>query len=548
MIELRPLSELDPDVVTAALAETVRRVQDDNPSLDLRRGVFAELLAYYHAVLDTQRRQNIQDYLNGRSLKQIEADPALADPDLVDDVLSNFGVERQPGTLAAGEVTVVVTDDVTVTIAEGSTWTAGGRSFVAPQVYTAKLEAAQVALSGDRVLTPTADGNWAFTITLVAAAEGEAGNVRKDTLVVPTFVPPNYLTSYAAGDFTGGASAETNAELIGRLQEGIAAEALSNRVNMAAALRAVEAFSRVVTMSIIGHGDPELTRAFHSVLPVALGGRCDWYVRTQQPPLRLVLVKEAVLVEKNADGTGVWQLAVGRADAPGFYEFADIRPASVAEAAGGFTIVEDVRGLDMTGTGFKPDVIDATEAAFTAFSTAVVKFHDTVTQTGSLALGDRADYELAAVCQPLIGDIQAHVSGRDVRHYGGDCLVKAPVPCFVALTLTVYKAAGQADPDLAAMKVALAAAVNTVGFVGKLYASQLQGVVYAHLLDGQTASAVDMFGRIRYPDGTEVRLRDAETLTVPDDPDHMVTARTVQFFAVTEDVAVSVVTNTPAAT
>jgi hypothetical protein len=42
--------------------------------------VFAELLAYYHAVLDTQRRANLRDYLNGRSLKAIEADPALADP------------------------------------------------------------------------------------------------------------------------------------------------------------------------------------------------------------------------------------------------------------------------------------------------------------------------------------------------------------------------------------------------------------------------------------------------------------------------------------
>lgn len=544
-IELRPLSDLDPDVVSAALAETVQRVSEDNPNLDVRRGVFAELLAYYHAVLDAQRRQNIADYEAARSLLQIEADPTLADPDLVDAVLSNFRLTRKPGAAAVGDVTVVVSDDVSVVIAQGSVWSARGKSFVAPTVYSAKLEEAQVIAAGDRLLVPTADGNWSFTIALVAAEEGPESNVRKDSMVVPEATPPNYVTSYAAADFTGGLLGETNADLVGRLQEGVAAKALSNRVNMAASLRAIDAFSRVVAVSIVGHGDAELVRAFHSVLPVALGGRCDWYVRAVEQVVRLRLVKSAVLVEKLPDGTGVWQFAVGRAEAPGFYEFADVRPALTSEATGGFEIVSDVRGLDLTGAGFRPDVLDPVEGAYTAFSTAVVRFHDTDTDAGPLEVGARADYELAAVYSPLVADVQARVSSRDVRHYGGDCLVKAPVPCFVSLSLVVYKAAGQADPDVAGMKDALAAAVNTVGFVGRLFGSTLLEVVGRFLLAGQTASAVDMLGRLRYPVGSTAYLRDSEKLVVPDDPANMVTARTVQFFAAPEDVSVSVVTAVP---
>lgn len=543
-ITLRPLTQLDPDAVQAALAETVQRVQEDNPNLDLRRGVFAELLAYYHAVLDTQRRTFTNDVLNSRSLLAMQQDPTLADPDLVDDVLSNFRVTRRPGRTASGEVTVVVSDDITVTIAEGSVWEARGRQFVAPRVYTAKVEAGQINSDGDRLLTPLADGTWAFTITVAAAEEGPDYSVSKDTLVAPLTVPPNYVTSYAASDFVPGLLPETNEEVLARLQEGYAAKALSNRGNMAATLREIDAFSRIVAMSIVGAGDAELTRAFHSILPVAMTGRCDWYVRTQEQAALLALSKTATLVEKNPDGTGVWQFGVGRAEAPGVYEFRDIRPADADPAQGGYAILSDERGLDLTGGGWKPDLVTAVEAAYGPYSTAVVRFLDT-TDHAALAVGDTRDYSVAAVIMPQVGDIQARVGSRDVRPYGGDVLVKAPVPCFLTVNFTVLKRTGQADPDVASIREAVARVANTLGFVGALYASQVQDVIHAYLTDGQSVSAIDMHGRIRYPDGTTVYLRDSEVVEVPDDPANMVTPRTVQFLCTPEDVGVTVVTKLP---
>lgn len=547
MIELRPLNELDPDEVAAALSETVTRVQEANPNLDVRRGVFAEILAYYHAVLDTQRRQNIQDYLNGRSLKQIEADPALADADLVDDVLSNFRLSRKDGRKAIGEVTVVVSDDITVTIGQGSVWEARGQQYVTTRVFTAKAEEAQVITDGDRLLTATADGNWAFTIEVEAIDEGAESNVTKDTLVAPLVVPANYVTSYAAGDFEAGLAVETNEELLIRLQEGIAARALSNRVNMAASLREIEAFSRVVTMSIVGAGDAELTRAFHSILPVALTGRCDWYVRTQELVQTVSVTKTATLLTINDDGTGEWQFSLGRDEVPGFYEFRDIRPLDTEEpVVGGYTVTEDVRGLDLTGSGVFPDLLDATEAAYSAYSTAVVKFLDT-RDHDEFTVGDTQDYSVGVVCLPLIGDIQERVGSRDVRPYGGDCLVKAPVPCFTTLNFTIFKKTGQDDPDLDAIRDALCVEVNTMGFVGELYASQIHDVIHGFLTNGQTVGAIDMHGRLRQPDGETVYLRDPEVITAPDDPANMVSAKTVQFFASPADVGISVATKLPTA-
>jgi len=539
-VTLRPLDRLDPQAVQAVVAETVQRVQEDNPHLDLRRGVFAELLVYYHAVLDAQRRAFVADLLASRSLQAVAARPDLADPDVVDDILSNFRVTRRPGRKAAGEVTVVVSDDVTVTVPQGSVWEARGRRYVAPRVYTAKAERAQVVGPGDRLLTPRSDGRWSFTITVEAAEPGEGYAVPKDALVVPLSPPPNYVTSYAAADFTPGRAPETTADLLGRLREGVAARALSNRVNMVAALRSVPAFAGVSSVSIIGHGDPELVRARRSVLGLAFGGRCDWYVRTQELPLRQELTVRAVLVEKGPRG-GVWQFGVGRDVVPGFYEFRDVRPADQAgrPAAGGYEVVADARGFDLTGDGWVPDLADPAEAAYSPFSTAVVRFLDTSDHSG-LAVGAVRPYVVTAVVMPQLADVQAFVSSRDVRPYGGDVLVRAPVPCFLTVRFTVHCRPDRPAPDVDRLRLAVCRLVNSVGFAGAVYASQVHDAVYAHLEDGQTVSSVDMVGRLRYPGGAVVRLRDAEVLAVPDDPAAMVSPRTVQFFCWPEDVGVTV--------
>jgi hypothetical protein len=545
MIDLKPLDQLDPAAVAANQAEVVDRLQAAFPHLDVRRGVLAEVVAYIHAVLAAQYDENVAAYWAARSLDALLADPAGADPDLVDDVLSNFRVARRPGAASAGRVTVVVSDDVTVTVAQGALFAAAGRQFATETVFTAKVDAGQVVTAGDRLLTPTAGGDWAFTIDVVAVDEGPAGDVAKDTLVVPAVLPPGYVTSYAAADFGGGLDAETNEELLNRLQEGLAAKGLPGRVAMAATLHAEPAFAAVPRLSVAGMGDPEMGRDKHSVFPVAMGGRVDWYVRTQARVARQALTKTATLVEKLAYNRGVWQLAVGRDDAPGFYELADVRPAG-AVAAGGFPTVAFTRTADLSGPAFVPDMAaDSVEWVFSRYQAGVLRFTDTETPVADLAVGATKDYELSAVGLPLVGDIQDWAAGPDVRPRPYDLLVKAAVPCFVQLSFTVTKKAGEADPDREAIATALCEEVNGVGFVGRLHASQLYDVVHNHLVNSQVVSRLDMLGRLLRPDGATTWLRDDVALVVPDDPAGLVTHRTVQFYLSPEDVAVTIATETP---
>jgi len=58
---------------------------------------------------------------------------------------------------------------------------------------------------------------------------------------------------------------------------------------------------------------------------------------------------------------------------------------------------------------------------------------------------------------------------------------------------------------------------------------------------------LDIFGRIRNPDGTVQYLRDSDTIVIPEQPAKMVTAKTVQFYAEAANVTVSVASTIPTA-
>jgi hypothetical protein len=189
----KALDALDADLVTSAINEVVQRIQEDNPALDISRGVFYELLVYYHSVLAARQETLINDYRRARSLLALEQDPDLADTDLVNDVLSNFRLDRKAGSLARGTIAVILSDDITVTFGRGSIFEAQGLQYTTTEVYTAKIEAAQINSITDRLITATADGRFMFTMEIQAVEEGANYNLDKGTLIVPLSPPPTYV-------------------------------------------------------------------------------------------------------------------------------------------------------------------------------------------------------------------------------------------------------------------------------------------------------------------------------------------------------------------
>lgn len=547
--EVTDLTQLDNADVNQLLDRLATQLQDLNPSIDLRRGVFKDTLAYYHAILETAIRTNLERYQSARSLQQIEADPTLADDDVVNEVLSNWGVTRKLGTQAAGSVTIELSANSSVVIPQGLVFEAQGLSYAAVATFTARTSAGQVSTPNDRLLVALSNGNWAFVVEVEAAAVGAGYKLNAGDLIVPGKPIANYVTSYAASSFSAGQNTETNTELINELQLGVAAKTLSNRTNMKAWLREYTDYQSVTNQSIVGYGDAAMLRDQHTIFPVSYGGRVDWYIRGQQPLQRTTKTAAATLISIGAGtNTSTWQFSLGKAVYPGFYEVDRIRREVDSALNSGFEIVSDARGNDLTGGGFLPDVASIAEGAYSAFQTTTIVFTDTVTDTGSLVVGDTANYVYDITGVPHIAGIQNLVSGRDYRSYAADALVKAPVPCFVQVTLTLNKSAGDAEPDVNSIKTAVANVVNQTGFIGRLDGSRIVDVVHNFIQNDISVTGLDLFGRIRNPDGSVQYLRSPDSLEVPDQPEKMVTANTVQFYLEVSDVSVNVQSVIPTAT
>jgi hypothetical protein len=544
--EITDLKQLNSTDVDALLVKITEELAAENPTLDLKRGVFHDSVLYYHAVLESAIRENLNRYLSARSLQQIEVDPTLADTTTVNDVLSNWGITRKEGTQAKGEVTIVVSKSTSVTIAAGAIFEANGISFTSDLGYTSTANSSGVATENDRLMVQLADGNWEFTIFVTAVNVGSAGKLTANKAIVPEDAITNYVASFVTADFSDGTNTETNTELITQLQDGLSAKALSNRVNMRALLRSLSQFASVTNQSIVGYGDAEMLRDRHSVFPISYGGRVDWYVRGQSDLQTVTLTKEAALISIDSSGTGTWQFTLVKDDAPGFYEVSRIYlPSSDPEETGTFNISSDTRGLDLTGSGFIPDIATQAEGAFTAYQTGTIQFVDTVTDASSMSAGDKQNYTVEVHNTPSVKELQDYMSSRDVRSYGADILMKAPVPCFVQISCVINKSAGDSDPDVAGIKTTIAHLVNNTGFIGRLDGSRVLDAIHGYIQNDVSVTDLDILGKIITPAGTIMWLHDSSSIVVVDSTDAMVTSKTVQFFTSVDDISVDIETTIP---
>jgi len=290
-----------------------------------------------------------------------------------------------------------------------------------------------------------------------------------------------------------------------------------------------------------------MLRDKHTIFPVAYGGRADWYVRSQPQVLQTTLAKTATLLSVSTAGFGTWQVSISRDDAPGFYEVEAVLPPGNS-SSGSLSIVSQVGQLDLSGPGFVPDIVGQLEGSFTRYQTAIIQFVDDTYNQGSLAIGASGIYNVVVSGLPLIDSMQEFVASYDQRPFGTDVLIKAPIPCFVQLTVTVAKKRTQADPDASGIAAALAEAVNSLDFVGQLYAGSLQAIVQGFLTAGMSAGGIDMLGRIHGPDGVDRYIRDSELLQIPNLPAVMISPRTVQFFTDPTQIAVNIETVVPVST
>jgi len=539
-LKIVSIDELDPTLVAQVQDELSQMLQERYPEVELTRGVIHDIVLFLHGVCGAINQTEINRVLNSRSLLAIRQNPQLADPELVDHVLSNFKISRKTGLRARGNITIVVTGSATMVIAADAQYSANGLNFRTNAAISARPPGTITTDINDRVLEPRGDGTFEFSVPATAEDVGESYNVRTNTKFTPTVPPQRFVTAFSADDFTGGTLTETNAQLVSRMEAGIAAPVVAGRGNITALIKSQPVFADIKNVSVIGYGDPEMTRDQHSIIPISSGGRIDIYCQTDALPQTVALRRQARLIEKRTNDS-IWQLTIHRDDAPGFYEVAAIRTLTEATDSAGCQVISDQRGWDLGDDTWTPDIVTVQEAFYSRYQTAVVRFIDTLSDVSDMNIGDSQEYSVNLLTQRLIGELQDFLSSREHRSLTSDILVKSAVPCFLSINFDIMKSASESAPDLDAIRVAIASFVNNLNFPGELYSSQVMDVIHNHLVGSQAVGKLDMHGNIRQPNGVTRIIRDPHMLQIPASPSTLVTAYTTVFILQPSDIGISVV-------
>lgn len=541
------LSQLD-STRFAALKQLLQAViQAYNPNVDLATGTLNTLVLHARTLLAQTSEVAITNALNSGSLSFITANPTLADDDAVNRVLGNYRITRQTGTKASGSLTIVLSAQTPIVIAQGAVFTLNGQTFAADQVYAARTSQLAVVGPGDRLLVPAGGNNWSITINVVATAVGSAGNVSRGTAATPAANPINFVQAFATSDFAGGTDPQTNQQLLARLASGLACQTWSNRTtilsflqNLASVAPPALDYPTLQGISVIGFMDPEMIRDRHSLWPVSGGGRADLYARTALTYQTVTVSKVATLVGINGS-QGTWQFGLTKDDAPGYYEVAGVQlPTNSATT---FPITTDNRSLDLTATGWKPDLVNLVEGIYSRYQAGVYQFVDTITNAQGMVVGTtQQTYNVLVRAMPQIGQMQDMWNRSANRPTMGDVLVKAPIPAFTTVTCTLNVPATLAV-STAAVQQAIATAINQLPFGTSLASSYLNQVIHNAVPGLLSVTSLGMSCRIRKPDGSQVFQNTTTILTIPEDDANMTSPRTVAFLTDPTQIGVTVVSS-----
>lgn len=563
-LEISSLKQLNPEKVQSMIATLSQLMAERHPEVELTRGVFHDLVLYFDGLLNAAIQENIDRIRQSQSLLRITENPELADADVVDQVLSNFNLTRDNGSPAVGYVTLIFNSDIRTEITTDAIFNVndGNITFTPTENFTVLPTdpLLKITAPNQRKMVAVGDGTFAATITVSARQIGAAGNIRRRTQLTPRGSVSNVVDLYASADFIEGRDPATNKDYLARLITGLAAKTIGSRQSYVAAIMARPVFANTLHLSVLGCGDAEQQRDQHSLFPISGGGKVDIYAQTNAYAQEREHLLEATYIgayapQQNTSGpcneaelvggtpTGtIWQVTINRELAPGFYEVISVvNPAAATPTK--YSVLSDIRNVDFSDFDFVPDILYLPESAYTRYQTATIRFVDTDTPPSPALQPNqtRRQYIVTTTGLPLIAELQDYMAARETRARASDVLVKAPVPCFTKIAFEIRKNAADPTPDIGAIQQAVSKAVASVGFSGQLHASLISNAAHQYLTKQQALGGIDMFGRIRRPDGTTTYVRDNTILQLPNDVARLVTGRTTAFLTSPQDVSVSVV-------
>ena len=496
------------------MAETLQESQE-NISLELQRllaehypagdfsvgTVLYDLLVVPAALTYANQEATLDAVRDNLSISQVlsSADP---DPTLVDNLLSNYGVERDLGAAAIGLINIFTTSTQNVYVPSTSEFECNGikirptKTFVGVAGTITEQDTSDISYIQMRDFGSTSKVFSISAATLTAVDTVlSVGQSCTSTLNTPL------ITKIETGStFTGGRVEETSLALLQRARTSVNARVVTGRDNIRSLLTAQTAVN-VIDTAVFGMGDDLQLRDAGNNTGISSGGRVDVYLKTSPVPVE---VKQSLTGTRTTGN--IFEIDIPDTTFPGAYGVSRVRyndqPLDVS--------LTHVLGYDTQGPW--PLIESTAQARYSQYQTLTLQFETTEVPAAEA----EATFEVTVLYMPGVLDMQTFLNDPGIRSHSFDHVVKAVIPVIVELDVDIEYTGGVEAPEAGTLQQTISDIINlkTIG-TEALFTSE---IVYACRLafsEGTVRMPINLRASIYMPDGTVTHTSSQNHIKAP---------------------------------
>ena len=501
-------------------------ITENYPNIDTAPGtVFSELVIKMAAYLQNPIFNQLDTLNQASAISDVINSTTDTYSPAIDAIASNYNSSRFAGKKSQGKLKVYMANSST-------TYINSGFVFLQPVV---KLN--YLVMTNYVITTNPTDVNhiklnqqgslYYFLIPVEAENVGTEYQLSDKTKLSlgPGETLTNFIEAEAYGNFTSGLPIDTDKMLISKFQQSLANKTLLTKNSILSRLKEIYP---VQTLSIIGANDAEMTRSKHNIFGLSTAGKADVYIRSS-------LGIETKRITKTATynpTTQKWEFSMSVNDVPGFYRIISIIPTSQTDVnstfVGGTLLHTATFGIDTAVAGQINDIYTDAEGRFSVYQTCSVTVEYTGT-TSEMETGT-CSFEVLVSNQPYLADIQNLFLDSDERIACADYLVKAAIPCFVSVSLKVYRRNPTVELPVDLIKQDIFKYINSLNFGETLIASKLVDICHNYDIT-HVELPVRITGSILGMDNSVTEISSNNELIIPTNYAAGVTPNTTLFFA-----------------
>jgi hypothetical protein len=514
------------ELVQATADRLTAFISENYSNADTAPGsVISELVIKLAATLQNNQYNKITTLSQGSAISQALSSSVDTYSPVIDLIASNYNTARNKGTYSKGKIQVRVSSTGNYSISSII-------QFIQPTLHLIYQvdQAYRIALipntaAGELQLYQDSIGYY-FILPVTATEVGYSSQVSSGTTFSITSTGAsitNFVSAQAYGNFTSALPEQTDKDLIASFKNTLG----STRFESPAGIqnRLADIYPTFQTLSVCGANNIEMTRSKNNAMGISTFGMADVYIRNC---IGAETYSASVVGKKIGDKT--WVLNLDNSYCAGFYRVFSIVPDTAQLTGGTFPITNVVYGYRSFETGINNVINNYKDARFTKYQTATVTFK--YDESPGLAVGSTLNFIVSAYYQPNIGEIQDLVSSSAERLACADYLIKATLPCFVELELTLAKDNPNdtyTSLNINNLKQDLFTYINTIPFGETVHASKIVTICHNYNIS-RVELPITMTGNILCNDGSSLKITGGDYLEIPTDISLGVSPKTTQFF------------------